>query len=50
VTNVVCVNDWDEIVNEDPTNSSAMFVPVVLGSDEWVPAGLEGVETGVLWW
>ena len=37
-------------MNEDPTNTSAMFVQVVLGSDEWVPVGLERVETGVLWW
>jgi len=48
VTNVACVNDQDEIVNEDPTNASAMYVPVVLGSDEWVPVGLKRVETGVL--
>ena len=50
MTNVACVNDRDEIVNEDPTNASAMYVPVVLSSDEWVPVGLERVETGVLWW
>jgi hypothetical protein len=50
VTNVACVNDQDEIVNEDSTNTNAMYVPVVLGIDEWVPVGLKKVETGVLWW